>query len=297
MNAKTIHPDCPSELSNQEVATYWRDGYLAFENALSPDEVIEARQGLSRVIRSYAFNDAVAEYRPRTSDNSSHAGALFRSRNSPCFVQLEPDYDPDPDNPDELEQRVRKAMHFQDEAALFKKLYTSHPKIQGVVKSILGQAVELYQSMALIKPAGGGVEKPWHQDNAYFSVEDMDKVIGIWIALDNANADNGCMHLLVGGHRLGPLRHHHTFDCEIIAGRIDPTSAIPIELQAGGLLIFHGNLPHQTPANTSPNRRRALQYHFRSTDNKIVSKEAHFKVFKEADGTPASCAAAVPDTF
>jgi phytanoyl-CoA hydroxylase len=93
------------------------------------------------------------------------------------------------------------------------------------------------------------------------------------------------------------LLHHHTYDCEILPDRIDPQDAIPIELKAGGLLLFHSNLPHQTPSNNSPYRRRALQYHFRSSHNAIVSKEAYFKIFKEADGTPASCGAALQENF
>jgi len=297
MISKTVYPDCPAELTDEQLATYWKDGYLAFENALSPEEVAESCQGLSNIVRSYAFNDEVAEYCPPSSNKSNYGGASFRSRTSPCFVLLEPGYEPNPENLDELELMIRKTAYFQDEAAIFKKLYTSHAKIMGIVKSILGQAVELYQAMALVKAPGGGVEKPWHQDNAYFSVENLDQVVGIWIALDNAIISNGCMHVLESGHLLGPLRHHHTYDCEIVTGRIDPASSIPIELKAGGILIFHSNLPHQTPANISSDRRRALQYHYRSASNAIISKEAYFNVFKEADGTPASCEAAVPENF
>ncbi len=297
MNKNPTRPDCPTELSDEQLSAYWSEGYLAFENALSPAEVEEARQGLSDIARSYAFNDEVAEYRPRTTSKSNHGGASFWSRSSPCFVQLESEYEPSSENMDELESKVRKTMYFQDEAPIFNSIYTSHPRIQGVVKSILGKAVELYQTMALVKAAGCGVEKPWHQDNAYFAIEDMDQILGTWIALDDATTENGCMHLLAKGHKLGPLRHHHTFDCEIVSGRIDPASSIPIELKPGGILFFHGNLPHQTPANTSPNRRRALQYHYRSASNATISKEAYYKVFKESDGTPASCSAALPENF
>ena len=293
----TSHPDCPASLSDDQLAAFKEDGYLVFENALSPEEIAEARQGLSDIVRSFAFNDEVAEYKPRSSDSSSHSGATFHSKSSECFVQLEPGYDPDPNKLNELELAVRKTMSFENEAPIFKSICSTHPRIQGVVKSLLGQLVELYQSMALVKPPTGGVEKPWHQDNAYFAIEDMDKVLGTWIALDDATISNGCMHVLKGGHLLGPLRHHHTFDCEIVPGRIDPASATPIELKAGGILLFHGNLPHQTPANTSSDRRRALQYHYRTSDNGIISKDEYFEVFKESDGTPASCMAAIPENF
>ncbi|MCB1120599.1 MAG: phytanoyl-CoA dioxygenase family protein [Verrucomicrobiae bacterium] len=291
------HPNCPTRLSKDQLSAYWEQGYLAFENALSPEEVTQAREDLRNLVLSYAFNEEVAEYRPRTSEKNNYAGASFRSRTGRCWVQMEPGYDPDPDNLEEVEQKVRKSCFFENESDLFKSLYTNHPRIIGVVKSILGKTIELYQTMALVKPAKGGVEKPWHQDNAYFSVENLDQVMGCWIALDDATAENGCMHLLVGGHRLGPLRHYHTYDCEILPDRFDSSPAIPIELKAGGALFFHSNLPHQTPANQSSQRRRALQYHFRSSDNSILSKEAYNKVFKEADGTPASCVAAVPENF
>ena len=36
-----------------------------------------------------------------------------------------------------------------------------------------------------------GIDKPWHQDNAYFAVEDLDGVLGTWIALDDSTIENG----------------------------------------------------------------------------------------------------------
>ena len=75
MNEKTVYPDCPTELSEEQLAAYWKDGYLALENALSPDEVAESCQELSNIFRSYAFNEEVAEYRPATSEKTNYSGA------------------------------------------------------------------------------------------------------------------------------------------------------------------------------------------------------------------------------
>ena len=297
MKNSPTYPDCPTALSEEQLNEYWETGYLAFENALSPEEVEQAREDLRTLFLSYAFNEDVAEFNPASKEKTNYSGASFKSKTSPCCILLEPGFDPDSNNVEEVEQKVRKTAHFQDESVLFKSLYTSHPKVMGTVKSVLGNALELYQSMALVKPANGGVEKPWHQDNAYFCVESLDQVVGVWIALDDASAENGCMHVLAKGHRLGPLKHHHTFDCEILPDRLDRTEALPIELKAGGMLLFHSNLPHQTPVNNSSERRRALQYHYRSSQNSVISTEEYFKVFKEADGTPASCMAAVPENF
>ncbi len=57
-------------------------------------------------------------------------------------------------------------------------------------------------------------------------------------------------------------------------------------------MFFHGMLPHQTPPNASPQRRRALQFHYRSADSRITDRDEYDAVFAEADGTPASCVAA-----
>ena len=52
--------------------------------------------------------------------------------------------------------------------------------------------------------AGGGREKPWHQDKAFFEIDVTSPVVGVWIALDEATPDNGCMHVIPGSHLEGP---------------------------------------------------------------------------------------------
>lgn len=290
-------PSCPTQLTEAQLEQYWANGFIAFENALSPDEVASARQSISDMVRKYAFNDALSRYKAPVETGGNHAGASFKSRNSNWVMTLEPGLVPSPGDPEAIESMVRKFMWFEDESALFTSICTDHPRIQGVVKSILGSQVALYQSMALIKPAFHGSEKPWHQDNAYFAVENLDQILGTWIALDDVTVENGAMHFLPGAHRGGPLKHEHTTDCEIVKDRYATETAQAINLKAGGIVFFHGNAPHFTPPNRSAHRRRALQYHYRAEENRLISKEEYNEVFKEADGTAASCAAAIPENF
>lgn len=290
-------PTCPTHLTEEHLAQYWRDGYIAFEGALTPEEVEEARSGITEMVYRLVNDPEHTTYTPPNSRDHNYAGARFVSRKAGFAMHLEKGCEPDLNHPEEIEPMVRKFSSYQDETRLFHELYTTHPKVQGVVQSILGAEVELYQAMALIKPAFHGSEKPWHQDNAYFSVEELDGILGTWIALDDVNAENGTMHFLPGGHRMGPLKHMHTTDCEIEHDRYSDETAVPINLKAGGIILFHGNAPHFTPANNSARRRRAIQYHYRSASNQKVSKEEYKQIFKEKDGTPASCAAAVPENF
>ncbi len=290
----TVWPDCPQSLSPEQIARFHEMGYLAFENVLSPAEVAQARADISTLIGDFAFNPERATWEKPSTDrtDSNYAGWMFQSRTSRFGIWLQGGCEPSPDAPDEIEPMVRKLMWFERETPLFEQLAFTHPRLHGVLGSLLGEGYKLFQTMGLIKPAHIGTEKPWHQDNAYFSVTPLDAIVGVWIALDDAAADNGCMHVLEGGHKLGALRHHHTFDCEILPGRIDAAQARPIELKAGGALFFYGMLPHQTPPNRSDKRRRALQYHYHRADASAVPTQEYNRIFAEADGTPASCRAA-----
>jgi phytanoyl-CoA hydroxylase len=278
----TSHPACPTQLSREQIAQYQRDGYLAFVDVLTPEEVEEARRAISQLVQRVA-----------TEPNVNRKGSFWVPPNSKFGVQFETDYVPDNTNETNLELKVRKLMWYVDEHPHFVLLGRHHPKVQGVLQSLLGANPILYQDMALVKPPFIGSEKPWHQDNAYFSVTPLEAICGVWIALDDATVQNGCMHTIAGGHKLGALRHHHDRDCEIVPDRLaDQDEIIPIELPAGGAMFFSGMLPHQTPPNSSPARRRALQFHYRAADSIIHTSEEYFKIFAEADGSPASCAAA-----
>ena len=276
---------CPTSLSARELEQFHQNGYLTFGDVLSPEEVATARTTMSELIQRSV----------RSEEFSFTSVRRATAKNSRCFVEFEASQQglnlrqlPDA----ELEMKVRKLMWYCEASPWYARLATSHLRIRGIIESILGEKPILFQDMALIKPPFIGTEKPWHQDNAYFAVTPLESVVGVWLALDPATASNGCMHVLPGEHKLGPRRHHHTFDCEIMPGRINPAQAVPVELPPGGAMFFAGMLPHQTPANSSPDRRRALQFHYRSAASRLVSNEEYNRLYAEADGTPASCEAA-----
>jgi len=131
----------------------------------------------------------------------------------------------------------------------------------------------------------------WHIDVPFWSFSSP-HAISIWIALDDATKENGCMYFLQGSHK--PLREEFdktgTFK-EIKIGKnmndlftcmpqfssgYDP---IPVEMKAGSCSFHSGMLSHGAGANMTPNRRRAmtmalmpLHSKFNGTQN-ILTKE------------------------
>ena len=215
---------------------------------------------------------------------------FFKSRTSDFHFQVEGTYEARPDRLDELADNIRKFQSYAKELPIYDYLAHQHPRLQALLEGVLGPGFRPYSSMALCKPANGGAEKPWHQDLAYFSVNRFDGICGVWIALDQATVDNGCMHVIPGGHLSGPRRHEWTkVDCEITTKDVNPADAVAVELPPGGIMIFHGMLPHETPANNSGLRRRALQFHYQSADTKIAPQEEYRSKFAAPDGLFIGC--------
>jgi phytanoyl-CoA hydroxylase len=269
----------PNHLSERQIEQCRRDGYIAFRDVLSTEEVEKCKAALSELVQRVANGE------------QEKKGPFWTLPGSRFGVQFEAKYVPQ-DNDKDIELKVRKLMWYADQHPQLQFCATQHPRIMGVLESLLGPQPTMFQDMALIKPPFIGSEKPWHQDNAYFSVTPLDAIVGVWIALDEATVANGCMHVLPGGHSLGAMKHFHGRDCEIVPQRVDESQARAVPLPAGGAMFFYGMLPHQTPPNSSPDRRRALQFHYRSATSQIVARTEYDRIYAEADGTPASCAAA-----
>ena len=110
-------------------------------------------------------------------------------------------------------QLVRKFMGFVDAhpplAAVAK-----HRPLLDLVERIAGEPIRLFQDMAMIKPPGGR-EKPWHQDHAYFNLPVETRVVAAWVALSDVSVENGCMHVIPGGHRSGPRIHFMRRDWQL----------------------------------------------------------------------------------
>ena len=152
---------------------------------------------------------------------------------------------------------------------------------------LLGDDVRLFQDMAMIKPPGGR-EKPWHQDHAYFDFDLEVPICGVWIALDEATVDNGCMHVIGGAHTGGPVPHFKRRDWQIcdsdIYGR--PITAVP--MRAGDVMIFDSKLPHGTPINRSELWRWAVQYHYVAVGAVEANEGVRLALFG-SEGTGVSC--------
>lgn len=253
----TLVPDL-SAVGPAQVAEYAETGYLGVERVLTPDEVRDSLAGLSSL--TYPESGAMIQYEKWAEGNVDSL------------------------TPEERLDLTRKFFRF---AHLDERLgsIAKHPAILAVVERLLGGTPHMFQDMALIKPPGAGREKPWHQDNAFFRMVPGTPIVGVWIALDDATVDNGCMRVIPGSHREGPKRHARLRDLQICDNDVEVPRVTAVPLPAGGLMFFDGLMHHGTPANRTNTRRRAMQFHYSLAEVTETSEDEHKATFGWVEGS------------
>jgi phytanoyl-CoA hydroxylase len=250
-------------VDDDQIALFHEQGYLVVHNAFTSTEVADALAGLLDLIGGKYPTYRGVQYEKNTRD----------------LVATLPD--------EQKQDSVRKLFKMVEYEERITAL-AQHPHMLALLAQLVGDRPELFQDQALLKPPLIGREKPWHQDNAYFNVPPETAVVGIWIALDEATPENGCMYVIPGSHREGPVIHFKRRDWQICDTDVAADNAWTVPLKPGGCLIFHGLLHHGTPPSRSPQRRRALQFHYKPASATQIAAEQRMAVFG-SEGKDVTC--------
>ena len=78
--------------------------------------------------------------------------------------------------------------------------YARHSPFLDMVEQLIGPDIILWGVTLFSKPAGTGLEVPWHQDGHYWPMRPR-ATCTLWIALDDSTSENGCMRVIPGSHR------------------------------------------------------------------------------------------------
>jgi phytanoyl-CoA hydroxylase len=215
-------------------------GYLVVPDLLTPRELARLRAALGAVLR-----------RARRLTASNAAFMLVRGPNGRRLVSR-------------VRDPITQDRRFHD--------LVFHPRVLDVVEMLIGPDIQLHQSRLILKPRAPGVWFDWHQDFPAFPHTNFDLLI-VTIYLDDSTPDNGCLAVIPGSHRLGPLRHEFTFDGAPRTRLADRRRlrgrprGVDVPVQAGGMLVHHANLLHSSKANRTDQPRSALSFWYRAADN------------------------------
>lgn len=220
-----------TDLTQEQITSYRDNGFLIVEDFLSPAELETWRQAVEEAVRDRGTAKLAGRTDERWQAGESYYDFVFVQR-----INLWQDH-----------PQMRQLM--------------LDPVLGKMVATLAGvEGIRIWHDQALIKqpwanPTG------WHLDNPYWSFHSRD-AISIWVALDDATLQNGCLYYLPGTHKSA------TFDNVGIGqnigdifrvypewAKIMPTPAV---MKAGSCGFHNGLVGHGAGANMSPGWRRAM---------------------------------------
>jgi phytanoyl-CoA hydroxylase len=213
---------------------YERDGYLLVPGVFDAGEVEEMRDAIARILASVEGTAADRNHRWSGVDET---------------LQLKGFHD----------------LQYHD--AVFTRM-VAHPRLIEVLTDLIGPNVQLHHSKMLVKPPEEGAPFPMHQDYPYFPHE-RHSVLAASIHLDDTDEENGCLHVIPGSHKLGPLEavgEAHTVDYPLESGT-------PCPAGAGDVLFFNYLTIHGSGVNRSTRTRRNVLFQYRDPADAPVLRE------------------------
>jgi ectoine hydroxylase-related dioxygenase (phytanoyl-CoA dioxygenase family) len=235
-------------LTDEQIASYQREGYLALLRFIDPDRVEALRRLTDAFVersRSLARTDAIFDLDPR---HNAAAPAVRRIKN--------------PADNDPLYLWV-----------------TQESPILDVVSELIGSSIRFHHSKLNLKGGLIGAPVEVHQDAAFYP-HSNDDVLAVGLLLDDATAENGAMAVLPRSHR-GPIHTHYDTKGRFVGcmrdediATLDRSGAVLLDLPAGSIHIHHYRLVHWSAPNTSPGDRRLLINSYCAADSVNLANDS-----------------------
>lgn len=194
--------------------------------------------------------------------------AIFRGERGPIEGLL-------PMAEKETDQEVLRkyvAIHFPHKLSELLYRFLFHEKIVDILTRIVSPHLKCMQSMLFVKGPGKAGQS-WHQDEYYVPTRDR-SLVGVWIAIDDATVDNGCLWIIPGkpGHimRRVPNNSPEYADVDTVDVTALEKGGIPVEVSSGSVVFFNGYTLHSSMRNkTKDCFRTALVNHYMNAESML----------------------------
>ena len=159
--------------------------------------------------------------------------------------------------PNELEGIGRNYIHLI--SPVFDKV-CNNKKILDAVESLIGKNILICGTTLFVKNPNEKGFVSFHQDAKYIGLKPYNWVTA-WVAITDANEENGCMRMWSGSHKNDLQYHNQKFDENNLLTRGQTVENVPINetkpviLKAGQISLHHPKIVHGSGLNKSNDRR------------------------------------------
>ena len=222
-------------LNETQIEQFERDGFVKGRRVLDDEQINELIEETMRVIEDRERTDVAQPVRIQSLGSS--------------------------DTP------VWQIVNIWQASEPFARLLRQPEVVEDAAKLLRAEELRVFHDQIQYKPPEKGGVNMWHQDStAWPIVQPKDAQITAWIALDDADEDNGAMSMVPGSHKWGAHRPYlqslNDFRAlpETFEGHDVETRPCPGER---GTAHFHHSLTwHGSHGNESGRHRRAIALHF-----------------------------------
>lgn len=256
-------------LTEAQEKAWDRDGFLVLEGFVDQAEC-EALMARGTELVAEVDRDLRSVFTTIEQTRTSDEWFLGSGDKTRAFFEADA-FDAEGELRQPIEHSINKLGHAMHDLDPTFDRFSRKPAIGEVATDIGFEEPLLVQSMYIFKPPHIGGEVSCHQDATFLYTDPM-TVVGFWFALEDATLENGCLWAEPGGHR-GPLRKRFVREGGDTDGtrfeELDPTplpepgseSLVPLEVEAGTMVLLHGLLPHWSGPNRSDKSRHAYTLH------------------------------------
>ena len=222
------------QLSEEQVAAFHAEGFLSVPALTTADEVTWLREIYDDLFAGRVGRELGLQFDLAGTDDGS----------DPVLPQI---LDP-----------ARFAPELNDSLLL--------ANARALVHDLFGPEATCGFFHAILKPALIGAATPWHQDASYWDPHRDYRSVSIWVPLQPATPENGCMQFVPGSHVQELVHPHRSIDDDprIHGNELRPeelkqvSHAVACPLTAGGATVHGGYTLHYAGPNLSDQPRRAL---------------------------------------
>ena len=167
-------------------------------------------------------------------------------------------------------------------------------RLVDLAEDAIGKPVYLYSHKMTMKQPNEGGAWEWHQDFGYWYNYGClaPEMMSIYVALDRATRDNGCLQVLRGSHKLGRLDHvreegQTNVEREHLEAALKRFEHVYVEMDPGDALVFDGNLLHRSDANRSDTYRWGYISSYNAVENAPYKKVREYGNYEPLLKAPA----------
>lgn len=256
-----------SRISRSMKQSFVRDGCLILENLVSADACAELIDRMHLIVDGLNPLEEAAIF--STGDSPQDRGRyFFESARQIRFFFEEGAHDNEGRLKGNFHHSLNKVGHALHDLDPEFNRFSRQPRFAAIVAGLGLIKPLLVQSMYIFKPPRIGGEVQYHQDATYLWTEPQ-SCLGLWVALEDATLENGCLWGIPGSHlEPSPRRRYrrkssgYRAEIEVLDARIwPPEEAVPLEAQRGSVIVLHAQFAHGSGPNRSEHSREAYSLH------------------------------------